>query len=264
MADPADYEQWVRALDSGDPRDFERLRIGPGPFRRDGDLRRQPDGTPQLEWRDAYADGEEPEVRAWESQGAGLNFCLEGADPQSVTMPPAPALDRPPGQLATPAAPDGTDPVALDRLFRGVGTGEDVGPYVSQFLLIGSTGVNGRDDAHSLADGHIADGALRIDQRVRAASATNYLTTWESFLDVQNGADLKQREAYQPGAGYRFISRPRDLATYVHYDALYEAYLNATLLVLGLGAPTDPGLPFGRPDHLDRQSGFAQFGPPTC
>ncbi|MEL7346598.1 MAG: vanadium-dependent haloperoxidase, partial [Pseudomonadota bacterium] len=40
-------------------------------------------------------------------------------------------------------------------------------------------------------------------------------------------------------------STPRDLATYVHYDALYEAYLNACLILLNMngggGAPFDQG-----------------------
>ena len=48
----------------------------------------------------------------------------------------------------------------------------------------------------------------------------------------------------------------------MHYDALYEAYLNACVILLGLGAPFDPGLPFLRPDAVDKQQGFAQFGGP--
>jgi hypothetical protein len=39
----------------------------------------------------------------------------------------------------------------------------------------------------------------------------------------------------------RFIRTPRDLAAYVHDDALYQAYLNACLILLGMGAPFDPG-----------------------
>ncbi len=71
---------------------------------------------------------------------------------------------------------------------------------------------------------------------------------------------MRGRETY--AAGYRFIATPRDLATYVHYDALYEAYLNACLILLGLKAPFDPGLPFQLADYRDKQQGFAQFGGP--
>ncbi|MEM8909030.1 MAG: vanadium-dependent haloperoxidase, partial [Bacteroidota bacterium] len=58
------------------------------------------------------------------------------------------------------------------------------------------------------------------------------------------------------------IYTARDLATYVHYDALYEAYLNACLIMLGNGIPFDPGIPFQEPDNRDHQQGFAHFGGP--
>lgn len=153
---------------------------------------------------------------------------------------------------------DGTDPVTIERLFRGVAPGEQVGPYLSQFMLIGNTGVG---NAQPIDEGTIAYGAIRVDQRVRVATAAkDYMQDWNEWLDVQNGADLRGREAYD--SGYRFIATPRDLATYVHYDALYEAYLNACLILLGLQAPFDPGLPFQLADFKDKQLGFAQFGGP--
>jgi hypothetical protein len=153
---------------------------------------------------------------------------------------------------------DGTDPVPLEKLFRGAGPGAQIGPYVSQFLLIGNRGLG---EAHALADGYIAYGSIRADQRVRLAEiGRDYLQDFTDWLDVQNGADVRGTETY--GDGFRFIAAPRDLATYVHYDALYEAYLNSCLILLGLGAPFDPGLPFLAPDYIDKQLGFAQFGGP--
>jgi hypothetical protein len=88
------------------------------------------------------------------------------------------------------------------------------------------------------------------------------MQSWEEWLDVQNGANLSARENYEKKAGRRFIATPRDLATYVHYDALYEAYLNACLILLGNEAPFDPGIPFQLDDALDHQQGFAHFGGP--
>jgi hypothetical protein len=88
------------------------------------------------------------------------------------------------------------------------------------------------------------------------------MQSWEEWLDVQNGANLSARENYEKKVGRRFIATPRDLATYVHYDALYEAYLNACLILLGNGAPFDPGIPFQLDDALDHQQGFAHFGGP--
>ncbi|WP_047864863.1 vanadium-dependent haloperoxidase [Rubrobacter aplysinae] len=323
VLDPRDYEEWVRAIDSGDPRDFRGLRIGPGPFQAHGDFEYKPDGTPQLNWSASYQglpDG--PGVRAWESQGAGLTYDLEGPDAQAVTMPPCPSLESQeliaemgevywqalcrdvpfanwdsdstidaarnslkrlwwfrrdqtlnldgttdvlPESLARRRilSEDGSDAVPKEKLFRGVAPGEQEGPYLSQFLLIGNGGINSGDTAHTISDGMISYGALRTDQRVRVATSDDYLTDWGEWLDVQNGADTRGRESYASGSsGYRFIATPRDLATYVHYDALYEAYLNACLILLGLKAPFDPGLPFRGPDYIDKQQGFAQFGGP--
>ncbi len=321
VLDPRDYEEWVRAIDSGDPRDFRVLRMGPGPFQPGGDFVYTSAGTPQLDWSASYQGlPGDPGVRAWESQGAGHTYDLEGPDAQAVAMPPCPSLESQEliaemGEVywqalcrdvpfadwasdstikaardslkrlwwfrrdrtlnldgATDTLPEslarrrilseyGSDPVPMGKLFRGVTPGEQAGPYLSQFLLIGNTGINAGDTAHALSDGMIAYGAVRVDQRVRVATPNHdYLTDWNEWLDVQNGADIRGRETYEKG--YRFIATPRDLATYVHYDALYEAYLSACLILLGLGAPFDPGLPFRYHDYIDKQQGFAQFGGP--
>ena len=129
----------------------------------------------------------------------------------------------------------------LDRqtLFRGSTPGVEIGPFVSQFLLIGNA-VGGLD----LTDGQIIYGAQQINQRVPVAlEGDDYMTDWASWLDVQDGKDV--RGPGEPGQQFapnamRFIQTPRDLATYVHFDALYQAYLNACLILLGMGAPKDP------------------------
>ena len=147
--------------------------------------------------------------------------------------------------------------------FRGITRGDAIGPYISQFLLAGNSGINGFDAINSPSDGLITYGSITIDQRVRAATpGLDYMTTWEEWLDVQNGADVRFLECYQENPGKRFIHTPRDLATYVHYDALYEAYLNACLIMLSMGIPFDPGIPFQASDNCDHQQGFAHFGGP--
>lgn len=153
--------------------------------------------------------------------------------------------------------------VTPQNLFRGIAPRDHIGPYLSQFLLIGNEGVNGKDKALKPFDGYVAYGSVRVDQRVRMATpCKDYMTTFEQWVDVQNGADLRGLESYE-GSKYRFMTTPRDLATYVHYDALYEAYLNACLILLNMGAPFDPGIPFQRPDTEDKQQGFATFGGPV-
>ena len=166
------------------------------------------------------------------------------------------------------------DLTSVDQIFRGVTPGEEVGPYLSQFMLLGNralgaTKENGRPDANNRTpqDGFVGYGAIGIQQKVRIATCgKDYMTVWEQFVDVQNGADLRGAETYEPAngpdKGHRFIATPRDLATYVHYDALYEAYLNACLSLLGSGAPFDRGIPFLEADTFDKQQGFAHFGGP--
>ena len=156
--------------------------------------------------------------------------------------------------------------VTRQNAFRGLTRGDDIGPYISQFLLIGNIGINSANASRDLRDGKITYGAIRIDQRVRVAvPKCDYLTDFASFIDAQNGARFNGMEAYVPKdcpLPYRFMTSPRDLATYVHYDALYEAYLNACLIMLSLEVPFDRGLPFQRNDIADHQQGFAQFGGP--
>ncbi|MFQ6552252.1 vanadium-dependent haloperoxidase [Aestuariibius insulae] len=143
-----------------------------------------------------------------------------------------------------PNRPRKTDEAGLldrDTIFRGSSPGVEVGPYVSQFLLIG----NHIDGIANIDDGQILYGVQRIDQRVPvAAEGDDYMQTWSDWLTVQNGADVRgpgdPGQSFVPGAT-RFIQTPRDLATYVHFDALYQAYLNACLILLATNAPRDPG-----------------------
>ncbi|MEM7232378.1 MAG: vanadium-dependent haloperoxidase, partial [Planctomycetota bacterium] len=89
--------------------------------------------------------------------------------------------------------------------------------------------------------GYIQFGAQRIDQRVPAAVNKDYLITCSSWLDAQNGVDLRNNcELFGLNPKRRFITTSRDLATYVHDDALYQAYLNACLILLSMGTPFDP------------------------
>lgn len=126
-------------------------------------------------------------------------------------------------------------------VFRGSSPGVEVGPYLSQFLLIG----NDISGLHALTDGQIAYGALTIDQKIPVAKeGDDYMTAWKDWLDVQNGFDVRGKG--DPGQMFkkgkkRFMYTPRDLATYVHFDALYEAYLNACLILLAMNTPFDPG-----------------------
>ncbi|MEL6231501.1 MAG: vanadium-dependent haloperoxidase [Cyanobacteria bacterium J06627_3] len=162
-------------------------------------------------------------------------------------------------------------------VFRGSSPGVEVGPYLSQFLLIGNTDQNG---GGSIAEGKITYGALQIDQKVPIAEPRkDYMLTMPEYVSVQRGIK-PPTETYGAKKGEpvlaparpprRFISTPRDLATYVHYDALYEAYLNACIALLGMGTPFDPGFDqlsggntFVGAQKIRRNAGgFALYGGP--
>lgn len=128
--------------------------------------------------------------------------------------------------------------VTAQTLFRGSSPKVDVGPYVSQFMLIG----NDQPGATGVAHGFVQYGALQINQRVPVAVPQNYLTDRTNWLRAQNGEDLRDNATlFNATTPRRFITFPRDVATYVHDDALYEAYLNACLILLSMEAPFDPG-----------------------
>ncbi len=366
IIDPKHFNDFVRAIDSGDPRDFRDVPLGAvgnkgnykcanQDFKWQSEKALNPERNSDgdvIYIKDNPADvteitgvrGNPVNVRAWESQSAGLAFELEGPDAQAVTMPPAPALGSPEltaeigevyvqallrdvpfhafsagvmGLKGTPDPSKVSNQTYLNGLqskiadvekvntltekltdldwfsnkdlklsyveesrrknrqnprpvnaFRGITKGDDIGPYLSQFLLVGNTGINGNDKERAAAKGLISYGAISVDQKVRTAvPGTDYMTNWHEWMDVQRGADLRGKEAYvkeetETLKKRRFIHTPRDLATYVHYDALYEAYLNACLTLLGMGMPFDPGIPFQSPDNIDHQQGFAHFGGP--
>jgi hypothetical protein len=115
--------------------------------------------------------------------------------------------------------------VTRKSLFRGTAMGCELGPYVSQFLY--------QD---------IPYGALNIVQKYNTETGTPHGTTVSGYLDIQNG------DAFDPDADlsgtFNYIHTPRVLGSYVHRDAVYQAYLNAALILLGTGAAFDPNNPY--------------------
>jgi len=144
----------------------------------------------------------------------------------------------------------------LQTFLRGSAPGVKDGPFLSQFLLVGNEACNG---SYGIDKGRIQYGIQIINQRVCVHKVgVDFMTDWCSWLDVQKGADVREAEDYE--SNRRFITTPRDLATYVHHDALYQAYLNACLIMLGLEIPFDKGFPEGK-GHPTRDA-FATFGGP--
>ena len=240
---PASYRSLIKALSTGKPADFEKIAMG-GP---------RPLTDPQ----------------------AALGFSLEGPDSHALYMPPAPALadaetagemvelywmgltrdipytqfDADPtiaaacadlNKLSVLRSPKASGKVTPSTVFRGNLGGDLNGPLISQFLW--------QDMPY---------GALHIPQFVGCAvPGKQYLTTFDNWLAVQNGTFTGHTDLLaQP----RYICTMRDMCQWVHVDALYEAYLNACLIVLGGGYPLDPGNPYVK---SKTQTGFGTFGGP--
>jgi hypothetical protein len=155
-------------------------------------------------------------------------------------------------------------------LFRGSTPGSRTGPWLSQYLLVGNafpgnlpggskTPVCLRADIE-VTNGYVFYGSQFIDQRsLVAKQQVDWLQTWASWLDAQNGVDFSGRDEFQ--AERLFLTTPRDIATYVHFDALYQAYHVACNLMLAVGSPF--GFDRGMPETLSRtRSAFASFGGP--
>ncbi len=242
--DPRAYDALLRALRTGDREDFEAIPLG----------------------------GERP----LRNPQAGLAFDLEGPDSHHLAIRPAPRIDGPEnsGEMAelywmalardVAFADYESDPLIaaacadLSRfsdfrgpkqggavtpatLFRGLTAGDVAGPYVSQFLLL-----------------DIPYGTLAIGQRQQTfLPGVDFLTDYDSWLRIQRGE--LPAESVVTDATLRYQRNGRDLAAYVQIDALYQAYLNACLILLGMGAPFDPGNPYA---SLTTTDAFGTFGGP--
>ena len=289
--DPISYGTLLRALQSEDPADFEEIQLAVLPAGTAGPVKLT---NPQ----------------------SGLAFDLEAPDAQEITQPPAPRFDsrvaaNEMGELYWMAVardipfinygtdstintatgslsgefPEfgGTTPVTPQNIFRGIYPGEQVGPYVSQYLLKGN--VDPRKPAgqgRNAADGFISYGSRTIDQRLFPATAnTDYLTTFTPWLDVQNGWDKRGQDTFDTTK--RFIFNLRAGATFVHFDQVLDAWYNAAWILMSeptgnqstfvsgttgrpqidLEFPKDQGNPYDPPGTAmdsKTQVGFATFG----
>lgn len=210
------------------------------------------------------------------SPQAGLAMDLEGPDSHHVTLPPAPQFssaeaageavelywmalardvnftDFPTDPTIAKAAaelsklsdfrgPKENGKVTPNTIFRGTTPGDLAGPWLSQFLTL-----------------DFQFGAVPVSQKMRTLpSGLDYLTQYADWLAVQNGYDPSANIQYDPTP--RYIRNFRDLAQWVHIDALYQAYLHACLILLAQGTRLDPGLPLY---DSKAQAGFAQCGGP--
>jgi hypothetical protein len=310
--DYASYQVLLTALRSGDPALFDLIPLGNDPAtatvdRRAALLHKAGGRFYRLHSERQLTSSGSKQSRLTNPQ-AGLAFDLEGADSHELVMPPPPRFDSKeiiaemaecywmalnrdvafldyPGEPTVRKAyedlskyeqfkgPKNGGHVTVDTVFRGSTEGDLAGPYVSQLLV--------RD---------IPFGAYEVQQKVVYAFAPDdkkrervFLITPADYLRAQRG--IVSDEVPSVVQAKRYISRGRDLANFVHIDELFQAYLNAALILAtepaspdtggrgGLGAPHDEGNPYdgfvgldaqGKPQvRPGNQAGFGTLGEPN-
>lgn len=97
-------------------------------------------------------------------------------------------------------------------LFRGKGSDEEYGPYISQFLLL-----------------PFNYGNLRVDQKYKVETDSNSGLTMSSWLDVQNGV---QGNNSMFETSYNYVHNGRVLGSKVHMDPLFQFYYDAALIAM--------------------------------
>ncbi len=230
-----------------------------------------------------YGCSDPAKLRPWVNPLGGLTFDGLGYDPAQMEMPPAPTFasaaqaseavelywmaalrdvaftdyagstlaQQAAAELAAAPAFDG--PAEPGLLFRTAIAGSLAGPFVSQLLLR-----------------PVPWGALATDPRLRTtAPGDDHLTSFGAWLEAQRGCEPETSATYD--ATPRHVRNARDLAEWVHRDALFQAFVQAAVILAtppdpsnpitggGLGAPRNPSNPYG---PLLKQAPFASFGDP--
>ncbi len=132
-------------------------------------------------------------------------------------------------------------PTAANLLFRGMLPGSQVGPQLSQFFYL-----------------PVHYGANVIDMKqLTPEVGDDFLTTWEELLNAQRGAPIPITRTRKLGPGKRYMIDGRDLSLWVQVDVLFQAYFEALLTLLQLGAPLQTTLPY---QEGLTQEGFGTYG----
>jgi hypothetical protein len=236
--DPDAYEALLRALRSARHADFEAIATG-GHFGTPDRARQRRLVNPQsayafeLEGIDSLKGFEPPAPAFSSAEEAGemvelywMSLLRDVNFRDFDTNPVARAAAADLSNLSDFRGPKIGGRVTTQTLFRDVFPGCLDGPYLSQFMVQ-----------------PVNFGSQTIDMRIRTvAPNVNFMTTFQSWLDVQNG--IQPTQTLTP-AGSVLCRNGRDLGQYVHIDALYQAYFCSCLNLLGNGYLWDPGNPYG-------------------
>lgn len=235
VVDPTAYSAFLYALDTGKSADFEAIPIGLG-----GKFRNPlASYTYFLEGKDAqsfimpapptfgsaHQAADAIEV-LWQALTRDVAFANYGTDP--LIADAVADMD----QFTAYAGPKEAGHVTVSTLFRGIGSDETVGPYISQFLLQ-----------------NIPYGATTIVQKYKVPTAgtltkNDHLTNYAEWLHIQNGGSPTGVTVVEFDATPRYLYNGRALAQYVLQDFVNQAYMGAAQIISGYGSgiygPNDP------------------------
>src|SRR5438876_5928802 len=252
------FQTFKRALNSGNPADFENIIIGGSRTLNDpqGGLAFALEGSDAVQFGNAPSPANQENVIvvapapavASEAYGTELVEMYWASLLRDVAFTDyasneiaAQAADELSGMPTYAGPRDANGNVTPDLLFRGPYPGDTVGPYISQFYLIPTfLGAQGMSQ-----------------QLITYASGVDYMTDPTTFLQVQNGIDTGLRNQADPQP--RYVHDGRGLGAYTHLDVLYQAYFTAYMVLGTMGAPVNPGNPYV---GSRTQNGFGTFGGP--
>jgi membrane-associated phospholipid phosphatase len=242
--DPASYDSFTAAVDGGRHADVEALILG-GKVRLANPLAAH---SFELEGADPHQLGipappgfASAEAAAemvelyWQALTRDVPFAHYEEDP-SIT---AAAKDL--SALRAFSGPRAGGVVTPATLFRGEATGDLAGPYLSQFLWL-----------------DVQQGIHTLEQRGRVTVAgDDHMTTYAEWLSIQRGGVPARIAAFDPVR--RYLRNGRDLAAYLQRDYTYQSFLNACLVLLGIGVRMKTEFPYR---FSKTQGGFITFGAP--
>jgi hypothetical protein len=237
------YDIYLEALNSGSQGDFERIPLA-GKLKL---LNPLAGGAFELVGADSHALYSPPAPRFDSTEqaadlveGCWMAYLRDIAFFRYVDAPQALRAIEDLNRLSNFKGPKEDGVVTPRTLFRGNLPGTLDGPYVSQFLLL-----------------EVPYGAQPFTQQNRtAAQDVDYVTSYPDWLALQRG-NFTGEIQFDPVR--RFIRAGRDLGEMVHNDIIFQEYLNAAIILMGMNAPYDSGNPYVNSRTME---GFGTFGHP--
>jgi PAP2 superfamily len=215
---PAAYQSLLHALATQKYADAERILIG------NGMKLVNPLGgfAYDLEGGDAHTFTAPPAPAFASSQAAAemveLYWQAAARDVPFVQWSTSPVIQSAAAELNSISAyqgpRDASGQVTTANVFRGTATGCLVGPYISQYFFQ-----------------TIYEGSTPRQQTYRTGVAgVDYITHYNEWLQLQSGSQPTASEVFDPT--FRYVRNGRDLAQFVHYDHLVQAFLQAAIIII--------------------------------